>query len=151
MNRSSSKFLACIAVAMLSAAAACTDVKDPSGPPLLDIVQDGPVRPVVEGDVGVPGQGLAVVFHNTVDEVFVFNPCERVTERRVGETWTRMPDELRMCNAMGYLLRANGERREIVDVPGDLTPGEYRFVFTMRAQDRPALNHFPASTSFEVR
>lgn len=135
---------------MLLAAACSRDGASASGPRLQDVVENGPVVPVVRSADAVPGQAVAVLFRNTVDQEFWFNPCERFTERLVDGAWIRLADELRLCNSMAYVLRASGEREEQVDVPNDLSPGTYRFVFVMRPPRSGDVSHRPASTTFRV-
>lgn len=142
----------CVAgLAALVVLGGCAAESAPSEPPLLSVVENGPVVPVVAASTALPGSVLQVTFTNTVDREFWFNPCERVVQRREGEGWVLLPEELRMCNSMAYILRPNAERHEGVDVPADLGPGEYRFVFTMRAPATPDVAHRPASTAFVVR
>lgn len=137
-----------VCVALVSACSTEEIVTEPRPP---GIVETGPVLPIVQSTTATPGAILDVVFRNTSSDAFWFNPCERDVQRREGDAWVTLPDELRVCNSMAYVMEANAERTEGVDVPLDVGPGEYRFVFTMRAPQTPDVAHRPASTSFVVR
>lgn len=137
-----------VCVALVSA---CSTEEIVTEPRLPGIVETGPVLPIVQSTTATPGAILDVVFRNTASDSFWFNPCERTVQRRDGDAWVTLPEEMRVCNSMAYGLAANGERTEGVDVPLDVGPGEYRFVFTMRAPQTPDVAHRPASTSFVVR
>ncbi len=151
MSLRASKF-ARLAAVLLLGLSACSPDGTPSGlSRTLDIVENGPIVPVVQSETVVPGANVAVVFRNTVGFEFWFNPCERFVERRVDGAWRRLPDELRLCNSMAYILLPNAEREELVDAPLDLTSGTYRFVFPMRRPAAPDIAHWAASTSFAVR
>jgi hypothetical protein len=151
MSARHSKFCAPVAVLLLLVIGACSRESSYTAPPLLDVVLDGPVRPIVQSATAVPGATVSVQFQNTVATEFWFNPCERFVELHLNNRWTRLPDELRVCNAMAYILQPNSQRVELVDVPGGLEPGTYRFVFVMRSSRSPDVAHYPASTTFEVR
>jgi hypothetical protein len=71
---------------ILGAAACNSDGAASIAPPLLNVVEDGPVVPVVQVETARPGQNLPVLFRNRVNQEFWFNPCERFIERNVGGT-----------------------------------------------------------------
>jgi hypothetical protein len=152
MSRRQSWFAPLVAAAVILGAAACnSDGAASIAPPLLDVVEDGPVVPVVQVETARPGQNLPVLFRNRVNQEFWFNPCERFIERNVGGTWVRRADELRVCNKMIYIILPSADREELVDVPLDVAPGTYRFVFVMmRPTGTGAVSHYPASNTFEV-
>jgi hypothetical protein len=118
--------------------------------PLLDSVGDGPVRAVVLADSAVPGGAVGVRFENGSGAEYWFNPCERTVEKRVGDAWVSLGDEMRVCAAVAYLLSPNGERIDQVDVPTGLQPGTYRFRFALRPPTGPGGTVRPASSPFDI-
>lgn len=143
---------ATLATALFVGLAACAPDGAPSGlTRALDILENRPIVPVVQSAAVVPGDSVAVIFRSTVDFELWFNPCDRFVERREGDGWTRLPDELRLCNGVAYILRPNVDRQEYVDAPLDLTRGTFRFVFAVRRPNSADVIHWAASTSFVVR
>lgn len=149
MNRHQSLFPVVLAVALTLAA--CSPDVSPAGPPLLDVVSDGPVVVVADAVHASPGDAVPVRFANSSIETFAFNPCAREVQRWNGEAWETLPPELRLCTDVAYVLGAEAERSEPVDVPLYVQPGQYRFVFSMRPMGSAEVVQRPVSTSFEVR
>ncbi len=128
-----------------------TSTTSPGGNRLLDAVGDGPVTAVVAEAEAAPGANVSVTFANSGAAEYWFNPCEREVQRESGGEWVSLGQELRICNEMAYVLAANGERAEMVDVPAFIEPGRYRFVFTMRPSASGDVATRPASSAFEVK
>lgn len=138
-------------LALAIAASACAEDGVTPAPRLLDAVQESPVSAVVLSADLRPGGNGAVAFTNRLEDDLWFNPCEREVQRQRGDEWVSVPTELRLCNAMAYVLRPGVERVELVDVPTYLEAGRYRFVFTMYPGVDAEIVHRPASSVFEVR
>ncbi|MBX3132516.1 MAG: hypothetical protein KF689_03870 [Gemmatimonadaceae bacterium] len=132
-------------------AASCAESSDLIPPPVLDVVEGGPVRAEVLEELALPGEAVDVRFVNSSGTEYWFNPCERTVERLVDGVWVSLGQEMRLCTAVAYLLMPNGRRTDPVDVPGDLGPGTYRFRFELRPPSTTDVRARPASSTFEVQ
>jgi hypothetical protein len=112
---------------------ACAVERQPVEPALADLVQDGSVAVAVLADTVSAGGVTSVQFGNRSDHTYGFHPCERVVQRRGSNGWSTHREPQRVCTAMLYMLDADSERTERVDVPRDIAPGEYRLVFRFNA------------------
>lgn len=130
---------------------ACAAERQPVEPPFVDLVQDGSVAVAVLVDTVSVGGVASVRFGNRSDQIYGFNPCERVVQRRVSSEWNTHREPLRACNKMLYLLDAGQERIERVDLPRDIAPGEYRLVFAFSALSGSQGAVRAASGAFRVR
>lgn len=130
-------------------ALACSDAivgRDP-----VDAIEDSTLSAAVLAGSVSAGADVDVRFRNTGTTHYWFSSCSRTVERSVGDEWVRMPDELRVCTAEVYSLAPGGELVRRVDVPGDASGGEHRFVFGMMPDHPSARGVILRSTSFEVR
>jgi hypothetical protein len=139
-----------VSCGLLFLAAACSAERPVVEPPVTSLEEPGVVLADVQAETAAPGAAIEVVFRNTVDREFWFNPCERVVQRLDGDTWVSLPEELRMCNAMAYILLPNGARTETADVPLYAEAGTYRFVFVMRPPADTEVATRATSTPFRV-
>jgi len=117
--------LFCLAVG----AASCAPNRDSVTDPL--ILSDGSVKATVLAAQAAPGTVVDVRFVSTNSSDFGFSSCGRIVERLVGTAWVRLPPELRLCIAALDAVRAGTTMTYGVDIPPDVTPGTYRFVFEM--------------------
>ena len=117
----------------------------------VDSIENSEVSAVVLGSPTSPGAVVDVRFTNIGERKYWFSPCTRTVERLVGDAWIALPDELRMCTAEVYFLRANGEVLRPTDVPLDATSGTYRFVFGLVPDTGPGRAFPLLSAPFSVR
>lgn len=136
---------------VLAVAAACSSEQLPVESRLIALEEPWHVVAEVGVESAAPGALLPVLFRNTVDATYIFNPCARLLQRQDAGEWSAPIQEMRLCTDLAYVITPNGTRTESVDVPVDLAPGTYRFTFSMHAQGSPATEHQVVSNSFEVR
>jgi len=140
--------LATLAFALLSGCAAERPVIVPAEGAL---VVEG-VSATVVGDGPFSAGAIADVrFANAGTEGWWHNPCQRTVERRDGDAWVSLGEELRVCIAVVHPLEGGAEDMHGVDIPADAQPDTYRFRFHFMSQrtDGPAV--VVPSSSFEVR
>lgn len=91
----------------------------------------GPDLRILALEEAVPAGGMqGIRLENHADRSIVFNPCPRVFERRIGGTWTPLP-ETRPDACTDHLeeLPAGVNSGFVVAVPEFLAGGTYRIVF----------------------
>jgi len=74
------------------------------------------------------GDLITVTLVNATSRHYGYNLCGRSFEKRIGNDWSAMPPELRLCTADIQLLPSGATRAGLTDLPTDFTPGTYRLV-----------------------
>jgi hypothetical protein len=140
--------------ALLTWVAAC---REPTGSAVLPHIEMEKVTAEVLVEETDPGAATEVHFTNGGSALWFVNTCARGVEAFLNARWTRLPPELRLCSGEGVLLPAGDEALSLADVPLGVSPGTYRYAFSLvmldadgRAMlDEPQLEIF--STTFVVR
>lgn len=145
------------AAAMFAVLTCATACREPTGSAVLPHLEMQKVTAEVLLDETDPGAVAEVHFTNGGDALWFVNTCARGVEVFLNARWTRLPPELRLCSGEGVLLPARDEALTLADVPAGVSPGTYRYAFSLvmldangRARlDEPRLEIF--STTFVVR
>lgn len=118
-----------VTVSSLALGVAACGAEVPTRSVEAPLLQDSSVVVTVLDVPARPGRAVRVRFENRTDLRVFFHPCDRRVERQDGDGWQPHPPELRLCTAMVFPIAAGEQVVEPVDVPADVAPGTYRFVF----------------------
>jgi hypothetical protein len=94
------------------------------------------------------GDTIAVVITSRDQLTYGFNPCNRIFKYHVDTYWLTFDEGLRICTQELWLLKPGQTITAIIQMPSDVTAGEYRLLLAFWPQ-RPA-PRAPADTAVWV-
>jgi hypothetical protein len=100
---------------LLVALAACSG--DSFKPMPYELAEGAPVRVTVPTGAYPPGAPVPLSVHNESGVDYIWNPCNRGLERRLGATWDQVNENDGVCTAEAWMLEPGRRTETATDVP----------------------------------